>query len=327
MSVKYSDTWMGDVPLATLWPWASLVMVLPGIYLLRRLYVDLLRHENSERFAWVLKWFGLLGMAASTVAIAGILGYGRGSYPTPWESRYCVFAAPIAIALYFLLVRSSAPALFTGGLAIWMAVCVGWNLPAALSLAQSHKSCHSVLVKELRRGHISLSILAERQPAATGWSAEWGIHNLLGWWCDMRSKGISAFAKVHGKDQDPATLCVLLPADSGTLDAGLHNEPDAAFRGRCVMAETVPARAVYAIEVPRGGSYRLCCRWKVTQPGQMFTVAVDDELPVGQPVQPQPGFSACEYGRPLALSAGKHQLAITWPGQGSRMDVLELTPQ
>ena len=329
MAVKYSGTWMGDVPLKKVWPWAALVMILPSLYLMGRLFTDVWRQGRSDWLGLIRKWFGLLSVAATTVAIAVVLGHGRGDYPSPWESRYCVFAAPIVIAIYFLLIRCAAPSLFTGGLAIWMVVCVGWNVPAALALAQAHKARHSVLVKELRSGRQALSLLAEQHVMATGWSAEWGIQNLVTWWYDMRAKGISTFARFHATEQDPARRCLLLHATAGTLGAGLRVEADAAVQGRSVIANTngVAARAVYEINVPRDGAYRLCCRWKGTQAGQSFTVAVDGAAPSSQSVEAQSGFKACEYERLLPLSAGRHQLAITWPGSGSRMDVLELTPQ
>ena len=326
MAVKYGGVWMGDIPV---WSWASWIMVLPGIYVLVQMGRDIGQQEKRERWARALQWFGMFSVLAAAVAIAVVLGHGRGNYPAPCSSRYCVFGAPIAIAIYLLLVRCSAPAIFTGALAIWMAVCVGWNLPAARTEAKLHKSRYTVLIKELCQGRQPLSLLAEQQTMATGWLAEWGTHYLVEWWRDMRSKGVSAYAKVHDTNQDPARFCILLHAASGTLGAGLSISPGAAVDGRSVTAATNSENAcgVYEIRVPRAATYHLCCRWKATQPGQIFTVAVDEAAPETQLIKPHPGFSACEYGRPLNLSPGKHRLAITWPGPGSSMDVLELTPQ
>jgi hypothetical protein len=54
---------------------------------------------------------------------------------------------------------------------------------------------------------------------------------------------------------------------------------------------------------------------------------VDGGPALAQPVPGGPIYGACVLATPLPLEAGTHDITITWPCPGARLDVLELTPQ
>ncbi len=173
----------------------------------------------------------------------------------------------------------------------------------------------------------------ERYPQATGWLKGWGLQRLLGWWQHMRLAGISTF----GEKADMARRCPFVHADSGTLGGTLHVIGDPrAVEGRSVQAEAGPAAATYEITVLTGQVYKLCCRWQtpasgalfgVPLPGPKFGVSVDGGPVMEQGVPVGPEYVPCVLAPMMTLEAGTHRFRITWPGPGSRLDVLELTPQ
>jgi hypothetical protein len=165
----------------------------------------------------------------------------------------------------------------------------------------------------------------ERYPDATGWCKEWGLQNMLTWWQQMRLAQISVF----DKETEAARQSRFLHAESGALASSLHRVDDGlAVAAHAVQADPdgPEATAVYEITVPVSGVYKLCCRW-LAQPNQSFAVALDDGPVMQQPVPGGPSYTACVFGQVLLLEAGKHRLAVTWPGAGSRLDLLELNLQ
>jgi hypothetical protein len=319
-AAKFSVGWMGHEILQILWPWALLVLAVPLAYLL----VRFLRDVRRLRAAAALRWSDLAALLATALALTVAMGQARAKYPGLWSSRYCALELPVAVSLYLLLVRSGAPKTLLTCLAVGMALCVGWNWPAPIEGARARRPRQIALVGGLRDGRVPLSVLAEQYPDATGWNKDWGLQHLVGWWQSMRQARISVF----GQGADAAQLCVLLHAQAGTFSEPLHVVGDArAVSGAAVEANADGAAAVYEVNVAAGGSYQLCARWLAPAPGKAFTVAVDGGpaqlqwLPVG------PEYAASVLALAAPLEAGPHRLTVTWPGPGSHLDVLELTPQ
>jgi hypothetical protein len=236
---------------------------------------------------------------------------------------------PIAAVLYLMLARSAAPEALLGGLALYAALCAGWNWSDSLCTAAVFRYRSAPLVASLRRGDEPLSVLAERYPDATGWAAIFGNEHLVGWWHHLRCAGVSVFQSVHATPNDPARRCLFLRPESGWLGGSLRSFPDGtAVESRTVMAiGDEGVTAVYPVDVPASGEYRLCCRWADPgHQGRCFAVAVDGGPPRSQPTPGGLKYIPCVLEEPLTLSAGKHFLTVTWPGVGARVDVIELTP-
>jgi hypothetical protein len=324
-AVKFCVGWLGAPVLQTAWPWVLFVLAVPVLYLLVRLLADLRR----LRFAGLLRWWDLSALLLSALAVAVAMGYGRARYHGIWASRYCVLETPIAVAVYFMLVRSGAPRALMACLAIGMAVCVAWDWPSNLDRAASLRPQQQLLIASMRRGHEPLSVLAERYHDATGIPADM-VQFLVEQWPPMRQAGISVFHKVHGTDADPARRCLFWRPEAGRLVDSLHAVDDAAaVGGRAVEADATeaPAAAVYEVAVPSDGTYQLCCRWLAPAAGQSFTASIDDGPATRQSAPGGPGYHACPLGTTWPLAAGKHRVNIAWPGPGSRLDFLELTPR
>jgi hypothetical protein len=140
----------------------------------------------------------------------------------------------------------------------------------------------------------------------------------------MRQARISVFAR----SGEAAQQSLFWRAESGALADSLHLIDDpAAVDGHAVQADTEAATAIYEVTIPTSGVYKLCCRWRTPAPGRTFAVAVDQGPEMTQYVPEGPNYLPCVFMSPLSLEAGPHHLAITWPGSGSRLDVLELNPQ
>jgi hypothetical protein len=210
-------------------------------------------------------------------------------------------------------------------LAIGIAVCVGWNWPSSINEGRALRPQQLLLTEALRKGHEPLSLLAEQYGDSTGWAKHWGLQNLVGWWQQMRQARISVFAN----STDAAQQSLFWHAETGALAGGLGVVDDAAaVGGRAVQADTESlATAVYEVTVPASGIYKLCCRWRTPAPGQAFAVSVDYGPEARQSVPIGPNYVPCVVVPTMSLEAGPHRLAISWPGAGSRLDVVELNPQ
>jgi hypothetical protein len=317
-AARCSVGWIGYPVLQVLWPWALLVLAVPGLYLFTRFISEVWQ----QRSGGLLRWLDLAGLLLSVLLVAVAIGHGRAKYPGLWSSRYATMVLPIAAVLYLMLVRAGSPKTLTSFLAIGMAVCVGWNWQACIDSKRSLRPAQVQLTTALRTGAEPLSVLAEQYAEATGWCRQWGVQHLVGWWQRMRLAGISVFAR------DPHHACrsLLWYADSGALVAGLRAVTDPnCLNWRAVEAEAGGASAVYEVTVPRTGDYLLCLRWQVPSSGQHYTAQMDDGPLMRHPLPVLPGYRPCIPGPPVRLAAGTHRITITWPGPGSRLDVLELT--
>jgi hypothetical protein len=233
---------------------------------------------------------------------------------------------PVGFGLYLLLVRLRAPAILPGTLALLMAVCVGWNWPAAISISDAWHRVAKAMRHTLRHGHEPLSGVAERFAPDVGYESTSAhlLENLL----LLRESRLSVFSPSKWKDPVPGLGRPLTwEAEAGALGDGLRLVADA----RATWDSAVEAgpgtrgRAVYEVAVPADGCYALCCRLRPGGPAPVLGVQVDERparewrlVPGGEyhPYRLEPG---------LDLSAGRHRLAVAW-GTGMRLDVLELIP-
>jgi hypothetical protein len=318
-AAKFSVGWMGRPVLEIIWPWALIVLLVPLLYLGVRFLVDLRRF----RAAILTHWLDLAALLAASFLVTVAMAYGRAKFPGTWDSRYCALELPIAAILFLMLVRSAAPSALLNCLALGMAICVGWNWPNTIGWGKYVQPQRLVLRDGLRAGQEPLSILADHYGTFAGWNRENGTQHLIRWLDGLRRAGISVFAK----DPDLSRRCLLVHSDTGALAGSLHGVPDeqAVYRV-AIQAETNEATAVYEVVVPATGNYKLCCRW-LAQPNQTFAVSVDGGPVIQQSVPGGPAYVPCVLGPTLPLQAGTHWLRITWPGAGSRLDILELNPQ
>jgi hypothetical protein len=318
-AAKFSVGWLGGPALQVLWPWALLVLAVPLAYLLARFLEDFRR----LRAAALPRWADLGAILVTALLIVVAMGHGRAKYPAIWSSRYCTIEMPIAVALYLLLVRCAAPGALTNCLAVGLAVCVGWNLPNAIEYSRSVRAQQLQLVAGLRGGREPLCVLAERYPGATGFSKDWGVQHLVEWWQQMRRARISAFKGAAGSRD-----CLLSHAPNGSRSGPLQvvGDANAAF-GAAVEATADGGTAVYEVNVPHSGAYRLCGRWMTPVPGKAFVVSVDDGPPLTQWLPAGPEYRPIVIEPPVPLDAGRHRVMVRWPCPGSRLDVLELNPQ
>jgi hypothetical protein len=319
---KLSVGWMGEPFLKVLYPWALLFLLIPLLYVMVRFLAALYRRRGMVLSGW--SELGGLLLTAGLVLVG--MGQARGRSPEFWIPRYCALEIPFAVVLFLLLVRCAAPKTLMNCLAVGMAVCVGWNWPASINEGRALRPNQVILVSALRSGHEPLSLLVERYGDYTGWARHWGLNNLLGWWQQMRSARISAFAK----STNAARQDLFWHAESGQLASSLHTVDDpAAVNGHAVeaVADDAAGTAVYTITVPAEGVYKLCCRWRTPAAGHAFTVTIDGGPMMRQDAPEGPNYVPCVLEPGLSLTAGTHLLTITWPGAGSRLDVLELTRQ
>src|SRR5262249_38007981 len=102
--------WMGAPPLSEIWPWALVVVAVPGIYVLACALRDFARPPGlgTRAQAPLHTWLDLAIVLLSALMVAAAISYGRGQgwahelAQTP--TRYLVYSQPIAILLYLLLV-------------------------------------------------------------------------------------------------------------------------------------------------------------------------------------------------------------------------------
>jgi hypothetical protein len=321
-AAKFSVGWMGAPILEVIYPWALIALLGPMLYLLVRFLMDL-RHFGK---AAMTRWLDLTALLLSALLITGALAYGRAKYPGTWDSRYAVLEIPIVVVLFLMLIRCHASKGLLTLLTVGMALCVGWNIPSVLDRGRAMGAERRQLHDGLLEGHQPLSILAERYGVVTGWGVPGGPQHLVGWWQQMRLAHTSIFAK----NPDLARRCLLWKSTAGLLGDALHPVGDAAaLGGQAVQAEEdgEAATAVYRVTVSDSGVYRLCCRWRTPAPGRIFAVSVDGGPAMMQYVPDGPNYVPCVLVPPLPLESGTHRLAITWPGAGSRLDLLELNPQ
>src|SRR5262249_30700456 len=132
-AAKFSVGWMGSPVLTVLWPWAVIALVVPAVYLTGRFFRD----DWRRRLAGLGGLAGLLALVVPALVLVAAMGHTRAKYPVIWSSRYGALEVPVAVVLYLMLVRCAAPRTLLSGLALWAAVCYGWNWPLPTDTARA----------------------------------------------------------------------------------------------------------------------------------------------------------------------------------------------
>jgi hypothetical protein len=325
-TAKFAVGWLGLPPLEATWPWALVVLVVPIVYLLVRIgkEVGQLFRAGKASGADPSRWADLGVVLLATLAVALVIGYGRGRYPMPWDSRYMTLVIPIAVVTYLLLVRLRAPLVLPGVLAGVMAICVGWTWPEAITWVRSFQAPATQAATFFRLGQEPLSVLSVWYAHPMCWGAI--PEDLLRHLLQLRRKQMSVFQ--NQPEAVPGMGCSQAwAAVSGRFTDGLRPVDDGhASEYRALQADR-PGSAAYEMSVPADGCYLLCCRLSVPASGASLAVRVDDGPNLERSLPSQPGYYPYLLEQLLSLSAGTHTLTITLPQPGTRLDLLELVPR
>jgi hypothetical protein len=314
---KFALGWLGGPVLRAIYPLILLPLAIFPLWLL----VRFLRDAYRQRLAALVRWSDLTALLALSLLVTVGMARARAGFPDAWPSRYCALEVPIAVVAYLLLVRAGAPRTLLNGLALGMALSVGWALPQLMETFDYLRPRQEQLSSQLRAGREPLSVLAENYCDAVGWNRSYGINRLISWWERLRRSHISVF-----RQESTTGSCLFWHARfSGRVRSLTIVDDDWAveWMGLQAASDGSPGSAIYEVDVPETGSYRLCCRCQAPQPGPGFGVAVDEG-----PISYHPVVGGKVYtpnlSSSLNLEAGKHRLTIIWPGARSRVDVFEL---
>jgi hypothetical protein len=322
--------WLGGPFLMISYPWAQLVLVLPGCYVLGRILRNLwlLARGTPAAGANWQSWLDLVLLLFAALAVAGMIGYGRANYPDLWDSRYATLLLPIGIVTYLLLVRLRAPRIIPLAMTFVMAVSVGWNWPEAIRMGHMWHDPSAEMARILKRGMEPLSATSLRYASAVGFACN--PDRLLDALVLLREANLSVFRKDRQKEPVPGMgLSLVWKAESGTHNDSLRLVGDRrATKDRALEVASTPAepgKATYEVEVPGSGSYLLCLRLWTPAAGHVLDLQVDDGPAQASSLPTVSGYYP--YCFELNLSAGKHCLAVTLFQAGARLDILELVPQ
>lgn len=329
-TLKESVCWLSRPVLQVLWPWAFLILLLPGLWVAVQIVRDLLRWRRGS-LALGREWIDLLLVWLATFLVAASIAYGRARLEL-WASRYTVLTMPIGIVLYLLLVRMQAPAAIPHTLAVLMAVFCGWCWPFILARETEHRVRMTQLVRSLAQGDVPLSEVGMRHSIDVGFPPELAWHShLTNWIMELRQNDQSIFRAINRRKQRAG---VALPqawkADSGKLGEGWACLSETyATQGRAMRVSATreqPASVVYHVQVAVGGVYQLCCRMRAPQPPTL-TVTVDGSQYQRQTFSASADFLPYVLAYPLKLGPGQHDLTLALSPAHSELDLLELVPQ
>jgi hypothetical protein len=330
-SGKASLAWMGAA-LEVVWPWALFAVAIPLSWVFVQASKDIWKTVRGVPPVETncKNWVELAILFLATLSVAGMIGYGRGKYPHPWDSRYATLTVPIGIVLYLLSVRLRGPVIMSGGLAVLMAVCVGWSWPTVIAVAKKRHAGGREMVKAIRSGDEPLSVLARMYAQDVGYQCN--PDKLLTCLLDLRDAKLSLFQPKHQRGRIPDMGPPLAwEARNGKVDGQLNLVTDPrATRGQALEAASTqrsPGTATYEIDVPASGSYDLYCRVFVPGPYHFLTVQADDGPVCRRDLDPRPDYYPVDKPISLDLHAGKHELKIRLGKAGTRMDLLELIPR
>ncbi|HEY7327094.1 MAG TPA: hypothetical protein VH592_05630 [Gemmataceae bacterium] len=328
-TAKESVCWLGPPVLQVLWPWVSLVLLLPSLWVVGRIVRDLVRWRRDNQ-AGANDWLDLVLVWGASFLVAASIAYGRARLEL-WAFRYMVLTMPIGIILYLLLVRMKAPLAIPQTLAVVMAILCGWNWPTMLAHEIGHRARATEFVRELARGDAPLSKVCKQHcseialPSDLAWAAR-----LTTWMVELRRSDQCIFRKINGRKRRAGeALPQAWEAESGELSEGWICQPDeTATQGRALRIHAAvgkPASVVYHVQVTVSGDYQLCCRMRSPK-RQTLTVTVDRSQPEVQTFRATADFRPCVLTDPLHLEPGQHDLALTLSPVGSDLDLLELVP-
>jgi hypothetical protein len=330
-TLKESVCWLGPPVLSALWPWAFLIVLLPGLWVVRRILRDLLCWRRGNP-APAREWMDLVLVWLATFLVAACIAYGRAGLGL-WSYRYMVLTMPIGIILYLLLVRMRAPLAIPHTLAVVSAIFCGWNWPVMLFDQTARLGKMTELVQTLERGDIPLCEVCRQRCADVGLlpSNPSFIAHLTNCMIELRQSDLSIFRRINRRKQrDGMALPQAWKADSGKLDNGWVCLPDEnATQGRTLRVSAAGERsalAAYHVQVAVGGLYQLCCRMRAPQ-RQTLTVMVDGRQFRRETFPATAEFRPCMLTTPLELKPGQHNLTLTLSPPCSDLDLLELVPQ
>jgi hypothetical protein len=329
--IKLSVSWVGT-PLRYLGYWALLPLGISGLYILGHILADLRRSWRARSFAGANlgAWLDLAIVHVTTVAVAAMIGYGRGSCGPIWLiSHYSTLMIPFLAVTYLLLVRLRAPGVIPGTLALWMAVCVGWNWPDVMDLVNQWHAPVKVMWRWLHKGDEPLMAVAERSCCELHLWDPNRQRELLVYLLMLRDARLSVFRGDHQRLPVPGMGHPLLwEAQSGSYTAGLKLVLDDRATQGVALAAGDSGTATYNIEVPADGIYQLYCRVFVPDHQHFLTVAVDKEPAQNRSLPKRPEFyTYCGEPILLNLSAGRHLVSIHLGHAGTKLDLLELIPR
>jgi hypothetical protein len=278
--VKLSVSWAGT-PLQYIGPWALVPVGMAGLYIIGRVVADLRRvgRRRSLVAANLGAWIDLAVVLAAALGVGVMIGYGRGKYGPIWlVPHYSTVMIPVLVVTYFLLVRLRAPAVLPGILAIWMAVCVGWNWPETIGLVRHWHHPVKVLWKWLHKGEEPLMGVAERTCCDLHlWDAN-RRRDFLVYLLMLRDAHLSVF---HDGQRVPVQGMghpQLWTANSGTYTTGLQPVLDNRATWGVALMSAPSGTATYHVQVPVDGVYQLYCRVFVPENEHFLTVKVDQGL-------------------------------------------------
>ena len=327
---RVSVGWLGP-PAQLLWPWALLAVAVPGIYVLGRVLWDcrLVWRARNLAGANLGAWIDLAPVLLATLAVALLIGYGRGRGMSVNQPRYCTLVLPVGVLAYLLMVRLRAPVAVSGALAFLMAVCYGWCWPDVIGHTEAWHQGGAPMVAALRTGQYPLSVLTWTHGRTVGYPDP---DKLLAYLLQLREAGLSVFGKKLRSAPTGMGPPQVWAARTGRLTGGLHLVADAkAVGGQAVEAAAAgqPAgAAVYDIDVPAAGTYELCCRVAVPGPAATLTVRADEAPVVTRSLPYGPNYYGYQR-EPLLfeLTPGRHRLVLTLQTEGAKMDFLEFLPR
>jgi hypothetical protein len=329
-NLEASMCWLGLPVLSVFWPWASLIVLLPGLWVVGWIVRDLLRLRQGTP-ARMRAWIDLLPVWLAAFLVAASIAYGRAHLHMLWSYRYIVLTMPIGLVLYLLLVRIQAPSAIARTLAVAMVIFGGWNWLFLLPHELEFRGRMTEMVQTLDRGDVPLSEVCKKYCAEVGLPSDLGYAALLtNWMMELRRNDQSIFRAINRRKRHAgAALPQAWVADRGKLGQGWVCRPEASgTQGQvlCVSATSEKAAsAIYHIQVTVGGAYQLYCRMRAPT-RQILTVTVDGRQPQQQTFPVAADFRSCMLADPLEMEPGPHDLTLTLSPQGAELDLLELVP-
>jgi hypothetical protein len=323
--------WMGT-PLPLWWPWAILAVLIPGLYVVGRMVGELIRLGRGARSArrGLGGWLDLMFILAAVVAVAVLIGHGRGLSPHLWQPRYSTLLLPVPLVLFLLMARWRAPVILPGTLTLLMAVCVGWNWPSVLGHSRYWHDTGMQVVRALRSSSVPLSAVAQKYATAVGYDCD--PDKLLRHLLQLREAHLSLFQEKTAREPVPGMgPSRLWEAESGQFSDGLRLVEDRRATGGLALeaaADSPPGTVSYAIDVPVAGCYELFCRLLVPQADAFLTVRVDDGPALNRLLPLSEDYYV--YGlQPIVidLNVGRHLLTVALGMTGTKLDLLELIPR
>jgi len=312
-TAQLSVGWLGH-PVAVLWPWVFLVFLYLLVVLLAKMTMQ---HWKT--------WIDLTIPLVAMLAVAAMIGYGRGNYAPLWQSLYCTLLLPIGVMCYLLLVRLRAPGVILNCLVLTMMFSAGWNWPVVIGLGRVWHEPIAAAEGALKDGSMPLTVWASCHGDAVGSSQH--KNRLMEYLVQLRSARLSVFRKGVKQPRPGRGWPITLEAENGRLTGNIQVICDLlATRDHALGPISLTGdagSAAYEVEVPASGSYQLCCRIDPQARSHVINLQVDEGPVLATPIAASKEYSPYILG-PFEMAAGKHIFHLTMPKPGLRLDFLEL---